>query len=59
MNLATTNHYIPTKYSLVGLLIEGHIVLCKVKDKGKLRFTLEQALKTQTGSRRILLHFNP
>jgi hypothetical protein len=58
MNLATNNHYIPTTYSPVGLLIEGHFVLCKVKGKGKLRFTLEQGLKTQRGSRGILPHFN-
>jgi len=57
-NLATNNHYIPIKYSTVGLLLEGHFVLCKVNGKGKLRLTLEQALKSQTGCRGILLHFN-
>jgi len=54
VDLATNNHYIPTKYSTVGLLIEGYFVLCKVKGTCKLRFTLEQALKTQKGSRGIL-----
>jgi len=58
MNFATNNHHIPTKYSPVGLLIEGHFILCKVKGQGKLRFTLEQGLKTQRGGRGIFLHFN-
>jgi hypothetical protein len=57
MNLVINNHYIPTIYSPVGLLV-GHFVHCEVKGKGKLRFTLEQALKTQRESRGILLQYN-
>ena len=58
MNLATNNQYITTKYTPIGLLIEGQFLLCKVKGKDKVRFTLEKTLKTQRGSRGIFLHFN-